>query len=335
MKVFLIILFGMLGLIFNAFAFEIKLAQVRCEDEKAQMPQEEKKSINPSLITATQIQEKRDTIQNLAIQRGISLQVALLSQGLVFNPSVAIKEVTQPEKTLTFNEYLTKTMPSYKVLDAKKFLIDNWNELDLIEKEYKVDKEIIVALILVETYFGKILGNFNIMDSLFTLSLTSYRSDFWQTELLNVFFLIERGDNLYTRETKGSWAGAVGMVQFIPSSFIKLAKNGDGSGRIDTINNKLDAFASAANYLKVSGWQYKKPYLRNASIGIEKSQFCKVLGKKMEDGVLVMPDKKPETPAFIVYNNYDVVLKWNRSLFFATTVGIIFNELKDVSQTHP
>ncbi len=320
------------------FTSEIKLARPACGEKvkpETEIKPEKKLPVDHSLITEEIIINQKNKIEKLALEKGVSKETAKLAQTLVFTPTVSIREVNQPERTLGFDEYFQKTMPPSKILDAKKFLIDNWDELEKIEKEYKVDKEIIVTLMLIETYFGKILGTFNIMDSLFTLTLTSHRPDFWQTELLHIFTLIESKNTLYERETKGSWAGAVGMVQFIPSSFIKFAKDGDGDGIIDTVSSKMDAFASAAYYLKSSGWKYKEPYLRQVNVSLKEDEFCKKAGIEYEDGILVFPDKKLDTQSFVVYKNFNVVLLWNKSLFFSTTAGIVFNELKDVSKSHP
>ena len=337
MKFFILLVFILNTQLSKAgvFTSEIKLARPSCEEEIKTEVAEKKQPIDPTLITEEMVTNQKVKIEKLALEKGVSKETAKLAQTLVFNPTVSTREVRQPERTLTFNEYLEKTMPASKILDAKKFLIDNWDELEKIEKEYKVDKEIIVALMLIETYFGRILGTFNIMDSLFTLTLTSHRPEFWQTELLHIFSLIDTKKTLYTRETKGSWAGAVGMVQFIPSSFIKLAKDGDGDGIVDTVSSKMDAFASAAYYLKSSGWKYKEPYLRQAKVSLTEEEFCKKAGLEYEDGILIFPDKKLDTPSFIVYKNFSVVLLWNKSLFFSTTAGIVFNELKDVSKNHP
>lgn len=313
----------------------IKPAVIECEPVEKVIPAGERKaSIPHTEITEEIIKNQRKNIVQKAQEAGVSYDVAELGASLKFLPDVAVKEVTQPEYTLSFKEYFKRTMPPSKIESAKKFLIENWNDLEKIEKEYKVDKEVIVALILVETNFGKVLGNYNIMDSLFTLSITSYRPEFWTRELINVLILIDRGNTLYNRDTKGSWAGAVGLVQFIPSSFMRLAKDGNGDGRIDTVNNKMDAFASAANYLHISNWKYKGRYLREINKKLSKNEMCKYAGNPYEDGFLVMPDKKLESPEFIVYNNFHVVLLWNRSLFFSTTVGIVFNELKNVSKDY-
>jgi membrane-bound lytic murein transglycosylase B len=311
----------------------IKLAKLECEltPEERKEQLEARKIKEPSMVTEEEITSKRKEIENLAIESGVSKQNAEMARTLLFIPAISTSEVRQPEKILSFEEYFSRTMPASKILDAKKFLIDNFEDLEIIENEYKVDKEIIVTLMLIETYFGRVLGKHNIMDSLFSLILTSHRPQFWQTELLNVFTLIERGDTLYNRDTKGSWAGAVGMVQFIPSSFMKLAKDGDGDGKIDTVNNKLDAFASAANYLKISGWKYNAPFLKEINLNLTQSELCAQAGMPFQDGVLVIPDKKLDTKTFIVYKNFAVVLLWNKSLFFGTTSGIIYNELKNVS----
>ena len=319
----------------SSYASVIKQALIECIPTEKIVPAGERKSSIPHAeITEEMIKNKRKEIIQKALEAGVSESIAELGGSLKFLPDVAIKEVTQPERTLSFNEYFTRTMPQSKIDSAKKFLIENWNDLDKIEKQYKVDKEVIVALILVETNFGKVLGNYNIMDSLFTLSLTSYRPEFWTRELINVFILINRGDNLYNRDTKGSWAGAVGLVQFIPSSFIKLAKDGNGNGKIDTVNNKMDAFASAANYLHLSNWKYKTNYLKEINEKFTQEQICKYAGHPYKDGFLVLPDKKLESKKFIVYHNFSVVLLWNRSLFFGITVGIVFNELKNASKDY-
>ncbi len=323
----------------NAFANgEIKQAVPRCGEaiEEQQIPRKGiESSLDPSAITPQMIKEKRDEIEKIALENGISKETAKIAQTLIFDPKVALLEVRQPERMLSFREYYEKTMPDYKILDAKKFLIDNWDELEKIEKQFKVEKEVIVALILIETYLGKVLGTFNIMDSLFTLSLTSYRPEFWQKELLHTFALTEGKKTLYNRETKGSWAGAVGLVQFIPSSFIKLAKDGDGDGIIDTVANKMDAYASAGNYLKEAGWKYQTPYIRKVNLSLTDEEFCQKAGKAFEDGFLVFPDRKNTESVFVAHKNFSVVLLWNRSLFFSTTVGLVYNELKNVSKNHP
>lgn len=311
----------------------VRGAKMECDlpAEQRKEQAEARQIKDPSTIKESEIEAKRKEIEELALKNGISKKNAAMAKTLRFVPAVSLLEARQPEKILSFDEYFTRTMPASKILDAKKFLIDNLEDLQKIENEYKVEKEIIVTLILIETYLGRVLGKHNIMDSLFTLILTSHRPNFWQSELLNVFTLIERGNTLYNRETQGSWAGAVGMVQFIPSSFMKLAKDGNGDGKIDTVNNKMDAFASAANYLKLSGWKYNTPYMKEVKLKLTMDELCKYSGMKFEDGYLVLPDKKLDTRTFIVYNNFAVILLWNRSLFFSTTAGIVYSELKSLS----
>lgn len=307
---------------------EIPLAIINCVSKEIKdFPV--KKSLDSRYITDTHKEKKRWQLEQFALKRGITAETAKIARTLNFTKEIAQKEVNQPEYIFTFNEYWNRTMPQSKLLAAKKFLKENYSALSKIENQYKVEKEIIVTLLLVETYFGKIQGKENILDALFTLSLTSYRPEFWEKELLTVLHLIDQKNTLYNRNTKGSWAGAVGMMQFIPSSFQNFAKDGDGDGQIDTLNNKMDAFASAANYLKKHGWQYKKPFLKKINKNFTQKELCKHAGRPFKKGILLVPDKKTGSPAFIVYDNYSVMLAWNKSLFFATEVGLVFNELKN------
>lgn len=337
MLVFFII-FQML-LIKKSFAISLKngipLAKLECKPEIILSEEEKKnkiearKMIDPNLITPDAIEMQKESLKKAAKSKKLSENTIEIIDTLIFSPNVAKKESSQPERILSFEEYFTRVMPQSKIRDAQKFLEENFKDLEKVENQYKVDKEVIVSLMLSETYFGRVLGSYNILDSLFTLSLTSHRPNFWIAELMNILTLIEKGGTLYTRNTKGSWAGAVGLVQFIPSSFIRFAQDGDGDGFIDIINSKADAFASAANYLKLSGWQYKHPYLKEIDQNFTQEELCKLAGMPFEEGVLVTPDKKLETKTFIAYSNYAVVLLWNKSLFFSTTVGIVFNELKN------
>ena len=314
------------------YAKEINLAKLNCDANQASIAQKIQqnstfeKELKPS---KSEIITHKQMLKQMALQNKINLETANLIDDLVFLETVIKLDRNQPENILTFDEYYRKTMPNYKIEDAKKFLKENWNELEIIEQKYKVEKEIIVSLLLVETYFGKVTGKFNIMDAIFSLTLSDRRVKFWENELMSILKLIDKNNTLYNRDTKGSWGGAVGLIQFIPSTFLNFAVDGDGDGKIDIISNKLDAFASAANYLKKLGWKYNAPYLKKTKSITTFNQLCSKAGYPFQDGILVVPDKKLDTEAFIVYNNYLIILGWNRSLFFATTIGIVFNKLKD------
>jgi membrane-bound lytic murein transglycosylase B len=319
----------------NVYSKEISLAKIKCDNNlEANITENKNQSSSKSQfnIKKSAIKAQKKYIKKLAKKNHISKETIALIDKLNINHTIVRLERFQPETKITLQEYLAKVIPQYKINNAKQYLKDNWQELELVEKKYKVDKEIIVSIILIESYLGKVMGNFNVLDALFTLSTVLKKTQFWTGELLNALFLVDQKNTIYSKDLKGSWAGAIGMIQFIPSSFIAYGVDGSGDGKVDIINNKLDAFASVANYLKKSGWKYKKKYLKTTETPKTFAEICSKAGSEFKGGILIIPDKKLDTPSFIVYNNFKVILLWNKSLFFSTAVGTVFNELKNETQ---
>jgi membrane-bound lytic murein transglycosylase B len=214
--------------------------------------------------------------------------------------------------------------------------------LDKISARYGVPASVIVALWGVETSYGKVTGGFNVPHALATLAYEGRRAEFFRKELLNALTIIERG-HISAANMKGSWAGAMGQSQFMPSSFLSFAEDYNGDGKRDIWTTQADVFASIANYLHKSGWNGKARILDRVSIpaaiagheNIDRFRPMKeweTLGVKLRDGAalpaaegeaaLVFPGK-PEEGAWLVYRNYHVLLKWNRSRYFATAVGTL------------
>jgi membrane-bound lytic murein transglycosylase B len=187
------------------------------------------------------------------------------------------------------------------------------------------------------------------IDALATLAFDGRRSQYFRTELLNAFRILE-GGHTSLDTMKSSWAGAMGQCQFMPSSFLKLAVDFDGDGRKDIWNTPADVFASAANYLAQSGWRGTQIWGRRAqlpagfdskqaSLKISKTlQVWQKMGIRKRDGrdlpiaplnaSIVLPDGKGG-PAYLVYDNYRVIMKWNRSTYFATSVGLLADALAE------
>lgn len=309
-----------------------KLAKIECSPPPPSVEsQTKRKRIDYNLISISDIKEQKKSIEKLALSSGISRKTAKHIRDLHFLPSVAQQDAKQPEMVLSFEQYLKIFTSDTKQREAEQFLLDNFDDLQEVESKYGVEKEVIVTLILMESYFGKIMGNYNMLNSLFTLTLTGYRPEFWKEELIAALKLIDKKHTVYNRNTNSSWSGATGMIQFMPSSLMQYGKDGSKDGKIDILTQKKDAFASAAHYLKSFGWKYKSPYLESVQPKTTNEDLCNIAGMPFNNGILVVPDKKPEAPTFVVYNNYGVILAWNRSLFFATTVGIISNKMKDLA----
>jgi membrane-bound lytic murein transglycosylase B len=247
----------------------------------------------------------------------------------------------QPEFTLTFDQYFSRVVPKRRVLTGRKKLAENIEILTEIGKKYGVQPRFIVAFWGVETDFGRLDGGFSVVAALATLAHDGRRSKFFRGELIRAIRILDQG-HITPERMKGSWAGAMGNFQFMPSSFENFAVDYDGDGKRDIWRNKKDAFASAANYLSKSGWKDDQTWGRRIAlpsrfdqklIGLKvrkKMSEWQALGVRKVDGT-ALPKREltaslvqaKRGPVFLVYNNYRVILKWNRSTFFAVAVGTL------------
>ena len=230
-----------------------------------------------------------------------------------------------------------------RVIKGRKLYRENKKLLDEISAKYGVQSRFIISLWGIETSYGKITGGFNVPHALATLAHDGRRSKFFRKELLNSLKIINAGHITY-RNMKGSWAGAMGQSQFMPSSFLAYAVDYDGDGRRDIWSTKADIFASIANYLSKSGWNDELTWGRKVSLpqtfdnGIANIKTFRKLNEWQNKGVrkesgadlpkadlsaaLIFPDSSKEHP-YLIYSNYNVILKWNRSRYFASAVGTL------------
>jgi len=271
--------------------------------------------------------------------RGQTLNAALYGVKLI--PRVIELDRSQPEFTLTFEEYLSRVVPDRRVERAQRLYADNRPVLNEIGRKFNVQPRFIVALWGIESDFGRITGGFSVIPALVTLAYDGRRSAYFRTELLNALRIIDAG-HITADLMKGSWAGAMGQSQFMPSSFLNFAYDHDGDGRKDIWTSLPDVFASTANYLSRSGWRGDEISARRIILpeefddGLEGLKTIKplrdwqALGVRRQDGSdLPVAEIKASLlqpagsggPAFLVYNNYRVILKWNRSHYFAMAVG--------------
>ena len=277
-----------------------------------------------------------------ALAAGISPDtLAAVLPGLSFRPRVVELDRRQPEGTLTYAEYLSRVLPPARVNRGKRLLRKHRALLTEIGAAYGVQPRFIVALWGVESDFGRVTGGFPVLDSLATLAFDGRRGEFFRGQLLEALRIVDDG-HIEPDKMLGSWAGAMGQSQFMPSSFQQFAVDHDGDGRRDIWGTLPDVFASAANYLASAGWQYDQTWGRRVRLpegfdvdlkGLEVKKFLaewQALGVRRSNGddlptrqlsaSLILPGG-PEGPAFLTYSNYRVLLKWNRSHYFATTIG--------------
>lgn len=250
----------------------------------------------------------------------------------------------QPEFTLTFDQYLARVVPKHRVNRGRAKFTEHRDLLTKIGRKYGVQPRFIVALWGIETDFGRIDGGFSVIRALATLAHDGRRSRFFRGQLIRALRIVDQG-HITPDKMKGSWAGAMGQFQFMPSSFEAYAIDYDGDGRRDIWRNRADAFASAANYLSKSGWRgdqtwgravrlpdrfdpsliglkVKKPMREWQRMGVRRPDGSG-LPRRNLSASLVRAGKAGGGPVFLVYNNYRVTLKWNRSTFFAVAVGTL------------
>ena len=270
-------------------------------------------------------------------------------QNARFLPKVIEYDRFQPEFYEDTKTYIGKRTSTKKLKKGVDFYENNSTLINLVEKNFGVEKELLLSLMGIETNFGTYVGKMDIISSLATLSYDKRRSEFFSNELLTLLKLID--DNQIDYKTLyGSWAGAFGFFQFMPSTIKNYAIDYNKNSDIE-LKKIEDSFASAANYIKKIGWQKNSPcfikiklnkdipleYLNTSAKKLKNKKKVKFLKKfiknsdslKVHDNLIaaiitpdkdIIPGSNNLKPAYLVFNNYELILKWNRSLRFALAV---------------
>lgn len=262
-------------------------------------------------------------------------------------PRVIELDRRQPEFTLTFRQYMDRVVPQARVEKGRQKLGENQALLSEIGGKFGVQPRFLVAFWGIETDFGRVTGGFPVVPALATLAYDGRRSAYFRKELMFALEILDAG-HVTPKNMVGSWAGAMGQTQFMPSSFKSFAIDYDKDGRIDLWTNKADVFASAANYLKRSGWKADQTWGRPARLpegfdpklagtGVIKtlSEWQRLGVRRADGGDLPKRDLSASVViaegtnggAFLVYDNYRTILKWNRSTFFAVAVGSLADRI--------
>ena len=265
-------------------------------------------------------------------------------------PRVVELDRNQPEFTLTLSQYLNNVVSKKRKQKGISKIRENWILLENVSKKYKVQPRFIIALWGIETDYGRISGGFPVIDSLVTLAYDGRRGRYFSKELLNALKIIDEGHISY-EEMKGSWAGAMGQTQFMPSSFLSYAEDYNNDGKKDIWKTKEDALASAANYLSKLKWDNNETWGREVIVNdnfyltdeeltlknkkkINEWQMLGVrridgtdLPKNNIEGYLIKINDNNKTRYFLVYKNFKKILKWNTSNYFAIAVGILSDSI--------
>ena len=262
-------------------------------------------------------------------------------------PRVIELDRNQPEGRLSLEEYLSRVVPQSRITFARDRLKKHALTLGNVESDYLVQRRFIIALWGIESDFGRFTGGYSVINSLSTLAYDGRRSEFFRSELIDALKILSIGE-VSNSQMMGSWAGAMGQCQFMPSSFHRFAVDYDKNGKRDIWDSLPDVFASIANYLHRSGWKFDQTWGREVTlpdnfdltfIGLEHVntiQGWQDMGVRRADGAdlpgrqlsaaIILPDG-PGSTAYMVYDNFRNIMKWNRSTYFALAIGILSDQL--------
>ncbi|WP_420331461.1 lytic murein transglycosylase [Pseudoalteromonas shioyasakiensis] len=323
-------------------------------------------SLSTSVLSEQKTQADFDVyvaaLKKEALEKGYD--EALVDQALAtakFKKKVISADKNQPEVKETLETYLPKRVPQWKIDRARKLYKENQEVLEKVAKEYGVQARFIVALWGLESNFGKIQGGHSVIASLVTLAFDGRRETMYKNQLWAALDILKEG-HITLDKFKGSWAGAMGQTQFMPTSFNAYAVDYNGDGRKDIWTTEEDAFASIANYLKQAGWNDDLTWGRQVKLpeGFDNSNILKrgtrtrsqwleywkdsersladwqAIGVRKMDGsdlpnvdvtaAMVMPDDV-NGRMYLAYDNYKALMHWNRSYYFATSVGYLSDRI--------
>ena len=314
----------------------------------------------PSYSSEQSFEDWLINFKNHALKNNISEKTFNMAMSdVVFLPKVIKYDNFQPEFYEDTKTYIGKRTSQQKIKQGYNLYKKNKNFINSIDLEFSVEKELLLALMGIETNFGTYVGKMDILSSLATLSYNKRRRDFFTNELITILQLVE-GGIIDHKILYGSWAGAFGYFQFMPTTIEKFAIDYDKNNIIELKSTK-DSFASAANYINKIGWKKNQPCFIEVSLKNETprnllntsakklnnkkkykdlKKFIKNDSKyKINDnliGAIITPDKDiiPNSdnlkPAYIVFENYEKILQWNRSLRFSLAVCTLKDKFKNV-----
>ncbi|MCK4839531.1 MAG: lytic murein transglycosylase, partial [Desulfobulbaceae bacterium] len=284
-----------------------------------------------------------------AISEGIPVSVVERAlAGVELREEVLKKDRNQPEFKLTMGNYLDRIVSEQRVAKGRRMLAEHRPLLEEIADRYQIQPRFLLAFWGIESDYGRVLGDFPVIQSLVTLAFDPRRGNYFRKELLLSLHIL--ADGLAPLERlQGSWAGAIGGLQFMPSVYRKYAVDYNDDGISDIWRNPADMFASGANYLTGSGWQFDQTWGREVALpdnfdpgllghknsltlaewqelGVRRLYGKRDLPKREMSASLIIPD--PDSGrAFLVYDNFRIILKWNRSNLFAIAVGMLADRI--------
>jgi membrane-bound lytic murein transglycosylase B len=286
-----------------------------------------------------------ESLREDARSAGISQETlnAALANLKAPEPKVIERDQKQPEKTESLKNYVATRVSRERIAEGRQMLHRYSTWLGRIERQYRVQRRFIVALWGIESSYGRHAGKRPVIPALVTLAYDGRRGEYFRKELIEALKILDAGHVSLSR-MKGSWAGAMGPFQFMPTSYRHYAVDADGDGRVDIWGSVPDALASAANYLAKAGWkndqtwgrpvkltkkidaalvglETRLPLSRWQDLGVRRSNG-RALPRRDLQASLIIPDGT-SGPAYLTYKNFRALRRWNRSNAFAVAVGTL------------
>jgi membrane-bound lytic murein transglycosylase B len=295
----------------------------------------------PALAETQPFEVWLEELRRDALKEGIGAQTLMALDDLAPIARVIELDRRQPEGRFTFQQYNQRVLSESRIERGRELYREHRGLLQRVAADYGVQPRFIVALWGIESSYGSFGGDFPVIGALATLAHDGRRASFFRGELLKALRIVDRGDIAIERMT-GSWAGAMGQSQFMPSSYDAYAVDYDSDGRRDIWTSLPDVFASIANYLAKAGWNdrytwgrkvHVPPALNGDLVGLNTTRPLpqwQELGVRRADGAnlptvrlsaSLLSTDEGQGPAYLVYDNFRVLMAWNRSTYFALTVG--------------
>ena len=327
---------------------EATATKVTQEVEEAQPRSTAESDPPPLQMTALSFEQWIERFKDQAVAQGVSrATVDRAFQGVSLNSRVIELNQRQPEFTRPIWEYLDGAVSSRRIRQGQGLLNQHRQLLARISRQYQVDPRYLVAIWGLESDFGRVFGGFDVIEALATLAYQGRRQEFGREQLLAALRIVDRGD-IPADQMVGSWAGAMGHTQFIPTTFLSYAVDFDGDGRRDLWHSIADALASTANYLSRAGWRENLPWGYEVSLPVDfdwdlsDADVRRPLMRWQHYGVRLpggqpLPELEAQAaliapaghrgPAFLVTDNFRAILRYNNATSYALAVGHLGDRL--------
>jgi lytic murein transglycosylase len=290
-----------------------------------------------------------------ATQQGQRLTAATwerYARGLAPDPRVIVQQQAQPEFTLPIWDYVAVMVDDERIADGKRLMLEHAETLEAIERRFRVDPAVVVAIWGIESNYGRGTGTYEVLRSLATLACSGRRQTYFRGEFLAALRAVQKGD-IDGDRFLGSWAGAFGQVQFMPGTYEWLAVDFDGDGRRDILHNEADALASAANFLRRRNWRHGTPW--GVEVRLPDGFNARGEGRRVQrtiatwasrglrgvDGSSLASADRPSTtraglhlpagakgPAFLVFDNFTTIYRYNASEAYALAIAHLSDRLR-------